>query len=184
MGLQNTNARNETTMRCFCCRLMRLYLGKLFARWVYKMGLQDGFTIWVYKIQTHAMTRRFVAFFVGTMRLYLGKLFARWVYKNTNARKDTTMRFLFWSERCVCILVNYLQDGFTKIQTHAMTRRCVAFLVGTMRLYLGKLFARWVYKNTNARKDTTMRFLFLSERCVCILVNYLQDGFTKYKRTR
>jgi hypothetical protein len=31
-----------------------------------------------------------------------------------------TMRCLV-SDWCVCILVKYLQDGFTKIQTHAMT---------------------------------------------------------------
>ncbi len=30
-----------------------------------------------------------------------------------------------------------------------------------MRLYLCKIFARWVYKNTNARDDTTMRCFFL-----------------------
>jgi hypothetical protein len=66
---------------------------------------------------------------VRSMRLYLGKLFARWVNQNTNARNDSanratandmTMRCLL-SVRGVCIFENYLQDGFTKIQTHAMT---------------------------------------------------------------
>ncbi len=89
---------------------------------------------------------------------------------------------LFVSDWCVCIEVNYLQGGFTKIQTHAMTWRGVAFC-GLVRLYRGKIFARWVYKNTNARNDMTMRCV-LSDWCVCIGVKYLQDGFTKYKRTR
>ncbi len=180
-----------------------------------------------------------------TMRCFLSarcvcSIFARWGYKNTNARNDMTMRCLF-SERCVCIFVVYLQDGVTKIQTHAMTWRCVAlfsdwcvcilikylqdgftkiqthairarntrfrclffgqktgfrarmngiksgipcsarndmtmrcFVFGLMRLYRGKIFARWVCKNTNAR-DITLRCLLL-ERCVCIFVVYLQDG--------
>jgi hypothetical protein len=50
-----------------------------------------------------------------------------------------------------------------------------------MRLYRGKIFARWVYKNTNARDDMTT---FLLDGCVCIGVKYLQDGFTKLQRTR
>ncbi len=36
----------------------------------------------------------------------------------------------FFSDGCVCIFVKYLQDGFTKIQTHAMnyaTMRCFFF---------------------------------------------------------
>jgi hypothetical protein len=36
MGLQNTNARNDTTMRCFLFGWMRSYLCKIVARWVYK----------------------------------------------------------------------------------------------------------------------------------------------------
>jgi hypothetical protein len=63
----------------FFVGLMRLYLCKLFARWVYK-------------IQTHAMTRRCVAFVVGTMRLYRGKTICKMGLQNTNARNDTTMR--------------------------------------------------------------------------------------------
>ncbi len=43
--------------------------------------------------------------------------------QNTNARDDTTMR-CFFSDWCVWFFVKYLQDGFTKIQTHTMTRRC------------------------------------------------------------
>ncbi len=92
---------------------------------------------------------------------------------------------------CVCIGVKYLQDGFTKLQKHAMTwRRCVAVFYGWLRLYRGKIFARWVYKTTNARDDmTTMRCFFWTDAfvsfknildgCVCIGVKYLQDGFTK-----
>ncbi len=39
--------------------------------------------------------------------------------------------------------------------------RCVALFFGLVRLYRGKIFARWVYNNTNARDDTTMRcFVF------------------------
>jgi hypothetical protein len=36
--------------------------------------------------------------------------------------------------------------------------RCVVF--GLVRLCLCKIFARRVYKNTNARNDMTMRFFF------------------------
>ncbi len=99
---KNTNARDDTTMRCFFfLTLMRLYLCKMFARWVYQ------------NTNAHAMksmTRRCLWFF-GWMRLYLCKIFARWVYKNTNARNDTTMpgrrrciAFGF-SDGCVCIFV-------------------------------------------------------------------------------
>ncbi len=56
----------------------------------------------------------------GLVRLVLCKIFARWVYNNTNARSDTTMHCLL-SDWCVWYFVKYLQDGFTKIQTHAMT---------------------------------------------------------------
>ncbi len=44
-------------------------------------------------------------------------------------------------------------------------------------LYLCKIFARWVYKDTNARDDMTMR-CFFSKQCVCIFVKYLQDRCT------
>jgi hypothetical protein len=84
---------------------MRLYRGKIVARWVYKdtnARDDDAFLL------------------VGSMRLYRGKIVARWVYKDTNARDDMTMR-CFFLDGCVCIGVNYWQDGFTKIQLHAMT---------------------------------------------------------------
>ncbi len=122
-----------------CFGLVHLYLSKRFARWVYK-------------IQTHAMTWRCVALFsdwcVCILVNYFCKMglqkykrtrrdddtllfFSDWcvcifVKQNTNARDDTTMR-CFVSDWCVCILVNYLQDVFTKMQTHATTRRCVVF---------------------------------------------------------
>ncbi len=147
----------------------------------------------------------------GLVRLYIGKIFARCVYINTNARNDTTMQstespILFRScghetpfsdqkgaskigDSVLCddalLFVSdwkYLQDGLKKIQTHAMTRRCVAFCFGLVRLYRGKIFARWVYKNTNARKLTQWQddaLLVVSDWCVCIEVKYLQDGFTK-----
>ncbi len=83
----------------------------------------------------------------------------------------------FFLDGCVCIEVKYLQDGFTNLQTHAMTwRRCVAFFFWMDALYRGKIFARWVYRNTNDM--TTMRCFFLLNGCVCIGVKYLQDGFT------
>ncbi len=87
---------------------------------------------------------------------------------------------LLFSDGCVCIGVKYLQDGFTPIQTHAMTLRCVAFF-GLVRLYLCNIFARWFYTNTNARDAMTLRCAVLfSDWCVCIFfVKYLQDGFTK-----
>ncbi len=59
----------------------------------------------------------------------------------------------FFSKQCVCIEVKYLQDGFTILQTHAMTWRCVAFFFKAMRLYFCRIFARWVYNNTNARNE-------------------------------
>ncbi len=90
-------------------------------------------------------------FFFGWMRLYRGKIFARWVYNNTNARNESqvTRRCVaFFSDGCVCIEVKYLQDGFTIIQTHAMT---------------------------SSNDDALLCF---SDGCVCIEVKYLQDGFT------
>ncbi len=129
-------------------------------------------------------------------------------YKRKRCHDDA----LLFSKQCVCIFVKYLQDGFTKIQTHAMTWRCVAFF-GWVRLYLCKIFARWVYNNTNTRwhdQSTESPILdapfwsengvscpcernkigdsvlwtwrcvaLFSKQCVCIFVQYLQDGFTK-----
>ncbi len=106
---------------------MRLYRGKIFARWVYKTTNARNDTtrarnprFYFVHARIAGTKPRFLTkmrhqksgipcsahddalLFVGTMRLYLCNIFARWVYK---------------------------------ILTHAMTRRCVAFLVGTMRLY-------------------------------------------------
>jgi hypothetical protein len=106
MGLQNTNACD--VMRCFFFGLVRLVLCKIFARWVYKNA------------NAHDDTMMRCCFF-GLVRLVLCKIFARWVYKNTNAHDDTTLRS-FVSDLCVWFFVKYLQDGFTKIQAHAMTR--------------------------------------------------------------
>jgi hypothetical protein len=91
-----------------------------------------------------------------------GSAAERWVYNNTNARNESPVTRLcvaLFSDGCVCILVKYLQDGFTIIQTHAMTSSDDAFLFFSdgrrwTRLYLCKIFARWVYNNTNARNDT------------------------------
>ncbi len=100
MGLQKYKR-----MRCFS-GLVRLYRGKIFARCVYP-----------YTNARNDMTMRCVVF--GLVRLYRGKIFARWVYKNTNAC------VALFSDWCVFIEVKYLQDGFTKIQTHALL-----FLIG------------------------------------------------------
>jgi hypothetical protein len=61
--------------------LVRLFLGKIFARWVYK--------------NTNARDDTTMRCFFGLVRLFLGNIFARWVYKDTNARDDTTMRCFF-----------------------------------------------------------------------------------------
>ncbi len=117
-------------------------------------------------------------------------------YRRTRWHDDALLLFR------VGIEVKYLQDGFTKIQTHAMTRRCVAFVpdwcvcirarnprfyfvhAGTKPrfltinghqesgipcsgLYLCKIFA--IYKNTNARDDTT-------RRCFCFGLARLYRG--------
>jgi len=79
------------TMRCFLFGWMRLYLCKMFARWVYNnTNARDDTTM--------------RCFLFGWMRLYLCKMFARWVYNNTNARDDMTMRcFLFgWMRLYLC----------------------------------------------------------------------------------
>jgi hypothetical protein len=113
---------------------MRLYRGKIFARCVYK--------------NTNARDDTTMRFFFGLVRLVLCKIFARWVHKNTNARDDTTMRcFVFgWKRRLDVQMIN---------------RDSVISGTGWMRLYRGKIFARYVYKNTNAGGDTTMRcFVF------------------------
>ncbi len=104
---------------------------------------QDGFT----KIQTPAMTWRGVAFCFGLVRLFLCKILQDGLQKNKRAQwHDDAL--LFVSDWCVCFFVKYWQDGFTKIQTQAMTWRCVAFCFGLVRLYLCKILARWVYNDT------------------------------------
>ncbi len=159
--------------------------------------LQDGFT----KMQTHQwsepklrdfgpLLKEWWTAYVST-QIWVSshasyksfcKIFARWVYKNTNACDDMTFVVRVSSDWCVCIGVKYWQDGFTPIQTHAMTWWwCVAFFFGLVRLYRGKIFARWVYPYTNARDDMTMMRCFFSDWCVCIGVKYLQDGFSKIK---
>jgi hypothetical protein len=71
----------------------------------------------------------------------------------------------------------------TKMRRQKSGIPCYARNDMTMRLYLCKIFARWVYKNTNARNDMTMRW-FLSALCVCIFVKYLQDGADKNTNAR
>ncbi len=89
---------------------------------------------------------------------------------------------VLWTRRCACIFVKYLQDGFTKYKRTQWHADALLF-VGTMRVFLSKLFPRWVYKiQTHAM--TRRCVAFVVDWCVCIEVNYLQDGFTKYKRTR
>ncbi len=53
----------------------------------------------------------------------------RAIYGRRMGADDMTMRCFFFVDWCVCIGVKYLQDGFTTIQTHAMTRRCVALFL-------------------------------------------------------
>ncbi len=142
------------------------------------MGLQ---------IQTHAMTWRCVAFCFGLVRLYLGNLFARWVYKKANARNDMQspkspnpdLSFFAFKRRFVPACAS-LNRGFRGL----MTWRCVAFCVGWVRLYRGKIFARWVYKKGKRTQWHDDALLFLSDWCVCIEVKYSQDGFTQNTNAR
>jgi hypothetical protein len=129
------------------------------------------------------MTRRCVAFFVGLMRLYFGKTFARWVYKHTNARNDTTMRCLF-SDGCVCIEVTYLQDGFTKIQTHEMTRRCVAFFFsdGCVCIFVTYLQDGFTNIQTHAMTRRCAA-IFIRWMRLYLLKTFARWGLQKYKRT-
>jgi hypothetical protein len=116
------------------------------------------------------------------VRLYRGKIFARWVYPYTNARNDMTMMHCFLSDWCVCIGVKYLQDGFTTIQTHAISPRNPRIPI--YRLCFQTTFpARMIIFKSgisgSARNDMTMMHCFFPDWCVCIGVKYLQDGFTK-----
>ncbi len=106
---------DDTTMRCFFCGLVRLYRGKIFARWLYK-------------IQTYAMTRRCVAFFVDWC-VCIGVKYLQDGFTKIQTHAVTRRCVALFVDWCVCIGVKYLQDGFTKIQTHAVTRRCVALFV-------------------------------------------------------
>ncbi len=87
-----------------------------------------------------------------------------------------------FSDWCVWFFVKYWQDGFTKIQTHAMTRWCVAFF-GLVRLVLCKILARWVYK---IQTHAMWLRCFFSDWRVWFFVKYWQDkmGLQRYKRTR
>jgi hypothetical protein len=56
-----------------------------------RLGSIKTFARWVYKIQTHAMTRRRVVSSFGWMRLYLCKIFARWAYKKYQRTQSHAM---------------------------------------------------------------------------------------------
>ncbi len=166
------------TMRCFfldgCVYIFVKYL-------------QDGFTKW----QTHAMSRSWhddaLLFFPGWLRLYRGKIFARWVYPYTNARDDMTTMRCFFRDGCVCIGVKYLQDGFTKWQTLAMTRRCVAFFSGWMRLYRGKIFAQSTESpilDAPFWSDNGVSFPYERKKIADSVLCICKMGLPLYKRTR
>ncbi len=171
------------TRRCvaFLFGLVRLYLCKIFARWVYKNYKRTRWHDQNTESQILFRSCGHETPFSDQKGHQKSGIFRA---------LDTTMRcFLFglvafYSDSCVCIFVKCLQDGFTKIQTHAMTRRCVAFLFGFVRLYLCKVFARWVYKNYKRTRWHEDALLFYSDSCVCIFVKYLKMGLQKYKRTR
>jgi hypothetical protein len=87
--------------------------------WFFVKYLQDGFTI----IQTHASRTQNLRFYfvhASTKPRFLAKKRHQKSGIPCSARDDMTMRW-FFSDGCVCIGVKYLQDGFTIIQTHAMT---------------------------------------------------------------
>jgi hypothetical protein len=139
---KNTNARDDTTMRCFCSGLVRLYRGKIFARWVYKntnacddttmrcfcfglvrLHLCKIFARWVYK-NTNACddtTRRCFCFRIGAFVSRARNPRFYFVHVGTKPRFLTKKGPQKSGIPCsVCIFVKSLQDGFTKIQTHAM----------------------------------------------------------------
>ncbi len=147
---KNTNARDDTTMRWFFSDWCVWFRARNPRFLMPHFGQKTGFRARMNEIKSG----------IPCSGLVLCKIICKMglqKYKRTRWHDDA----LLFSDWCVCIGVNYLQDGFTKIQTHAMTWRCVAFVFGLVRLVLGKiLFARWVYKNTNARNDMTMRCFF------------------------
>ncbi len=120
-------------------------------------------------------------------------------YKRTRWHPLTMRCFCFWmrcflfQDGCVCIFVKYLQDGFTKIQMHAMSRpwhddALLFFLDGCVCIFVKYFQDGFIKIQTQWRRwhRLTMRcfcfwmrcFLF-QDGCVCIFVKYLQDGFTK-----
>ncbi len=150
-----TNARDDTTMRCFFSGLVRLYLGKLFARWVYP-----------YTNARDDMTRRCFFFRIGAFRALNSRFMMHLFGQKTGFRaRMNEIKSGIPCSGCVCIFVNYLQDGFTKY----LTMRCV-FFSGLVRLYRGKIFARWVYKiQTHAMTlDDALRFFLRIRSCVSL----------------
>ncbi len=86
-------------------------------------------------------------------------------YKRTRWHDDDALLF-FWMDAFVS-LWNLCKMGLQKYKWH--DDDALLFSAGWMRLYRGKIFARWVYPYTNARDDmTTMRCFFLLDGCVCI----------------
>ncbi len=91
---------------------MRLYRGKIFARWVYKdTNARDDMT-------TTARNPRFLMPLFGQKTGFSARMNE---IKSGIPCSDDDDALLFLLDGCVCIEVKYLQDGFTKLQTHAMT---------------------------------------------------------------
>jgi hypothetical protein len=86
----------------------------------------------------------------------------------------------FLSDGCVCIEVKYLQDGFTIIQTHAMTSSddALLFLDGCVCIEVKYLQDGFTIIQTHAMTSSDDDALLFLDGCVCIEVKYLQDGFT------
>jgi hypothetical protein len=85
-------------------------------------------------------------------------------FTSTHARDDMTMqstKFPIYFVHAGTKPLFLTKKGHPKsVIPCSVTMRCF-FLSGWMRLYRGKIFARWVYNNTIARDDTTMRWFFL-----------------------
>jgi hypothetical protein len=111
-------------MRCVVFGLVRLYRGKIFARWAYKntnarndiSPRNPRFPIYRVCLQTKFRAR--------VSNFKSGISGSEW--------HDDAL--IFVSDWSVCILVKYLQDGFTKMQTHAMSRGPVWRLTGEQKL--------------------------------------------------
>jgi hypothetical protein len=161
----NTNARNEMTMRCCFSGWLRLYRGKILASWAYKAehGIPDLIS------------------FMPALRARNPVFWPKWGIKNRGFRallqrykRNRWHDDAFFLDGCVCIEVKYWQDVFTPIQTHAMTWRCVAFVLdGFFVKYLQDKF-RKIQTHAMTRRCVA----FLLDGCVYIFVKYLQDGFT------